>query len=461
MAMNTRGCGMKVCVIGTGYVGLTTGACLAFIGHDVTCVDLDSEKVELLRMGRSPIYEPHLEELLALAASRLTFTTDYAQGVSGAEVVFVAVQTPSQPDGSPDLRYVQTAAEGIGRVIDGFTVVVNKSTVPIGSGNWVEAILRESFQQHHGRRPDGDFAVASNPEFLREGSAIYDSLYPDRVVVGSDNPRSLETLNRLYRPLLDQSFTPPTFLNRPEGVGAVPLISTDLASAELIKYAANAFLALKISYINEIGQLANKVGADIIQVARGTGLDSRIGPRFLEPGVGWGGSCFGKDTAALIATAADYNLPMPIVEAARQVNRRQRDLVVENLLAELRILKGRRIGLLGLAFKPNTDDLRDAPTLDIARRLIDHGGRVRLHDPVAMHRCRREQPDLAPFLCDTFEEVFTDSDAVVLLTAWSQYLELDWSKYAGLMSTPIVLDGRHVLDPNRMAAAGYRYLSLA
>jgi UDPglucose 6-dehydrogenase len=450
---------MRVCVIGTGYVGLTTGVCLAYLGHDVTCVDIDEAKVELLRSGKSPIYEPYLEDLLALAEPHLSYTTDYAEGVLGADVVFVAVQTPSLPDGGPDLRYLQAAAETIGRTLDGFTVVVNKSTVPIGSGNWVDAIIRDAFEERHGRKPDGDFAVASNPEFLREGSAIGDTLYPDRVVVGSDDPRSLDALNRLYRPILDQSFTPPTFLPRPDDVSAVPLVSTDLASAELIKYAANAFLALKISYINEIGQLASRVGADIEQVARGTGLDARIGSRFLQPGIGWGGSCFGKDTSALIATADDYRLEMPIVEAAVRVNRRQRDLVVEKLLAELRILKGRTVSVLGLTFKPHTDDLRDAPAIDIVRRLVAHGARVRLHDPVGMDQCRRQHPDLAPFLCEQLDEVFDGSDAVVLTTEWPQYLQLEWGKYAGLTRNPLVLDGRHALDPKRIREAGFRYLS--
>jgi UDPglucose 6-dehydrogenase len=452
---------MKVCVIGTGYVGLTTGACLAFLGHDVTCVDVDEEKVELLRSGRSPIYEPYLDELLALAEPRLRFTTEYAEGVPGAEVVFVAVQTPSQADGSPDLQYLQAAAETIGRTIDGFTVVVNKSTVPIGSGSWVEAIVSDAFEERHGRKPVDDFAVASNPEFLREGSAIGDTLYPDRVVVGSDDPRSLEALNWLYRPVLDQAFIPPTFLPRPDDLGAVPLVSTDLASAELIKYAANAFLALKISYINEIGELASKVGADIMQVARGTGLDSRIGSRFLQPGIGWGGSCFGKDTSALIATAGDYGMAMPMVEAARHVNLRQRSLVVERLLGELRILKGRRIAILGLTFKPNTDDLRDSPSIDIARRLVDHGAWVRLHDPVGVDQCRRQHPDLAPFLCETLDATFDGTDAVVLMTEWSEYLQLDWGKFAGLTRTPLVFDGRHALDANRVREAGFRYLSTA
>ena len=305
---------MKVCVVGTGYVGLTTGVSLAFLGHDVVCVDLDENKVEMLRAGRSPIYEPHMEALLGEAAERLTFTTEYADAVPDADVVFIAVQTPSLPDGNPDLQYLRSAADSVGRHVGGdFTVVVNKSTVPIGSSNWVDSILREAFERSHGRRPDGEFSVASNPEFLREGVAISDSLYPDRIVVGSDNPRSLDVLNRLYRAVLNQTFTPPTFLPRPAELGAVPMVSTDLASAELIKYAANAFLATKISFINEVGRLAGKVGADITQVARGIGLDARIGPRFLEPGVGWGGSCFGKDTAALITTAEEYHHDMPIV----------------------------------------------------------------------------------------------------------------------------------------------------
>jgi UDPglucose 6-dehydrogenase len=453
---------MKVCVVGTGYVGLTTGVSLAFLGHEVTCVDLDQAKVDMLSAGRCPIYEPGMEDLLAEAAPNLTFTTSYADAVPGADVVFVAVQTPSAADGSPDLRYLRSAAESVAQALDhDFTVVVNKSTVPIGSGNWVDAILRDSFESRENRPEKTEFAVASNPEFLREGNAIADTLYPDRIVIGSDNPRSLEVLNRLYRPIINQTFTPPTFLARPEDVNAVPLVSTDLASAELIKYAANAFLALKISYANEIGQLAAKVGADITEVARGMGLDQRIGSRFLQPGVGWGGSCFGKDTKALIATAAEYNLEMPIVKAARDVNQRQRAIAVERLQDELRILKGRKIGLLGLAFKPNTDDLRDAPALDIANSLIARGARVKLHDPVATDRFRTEQPELAPYLSATIDELFADCDAVVLVTEWAQYLELDWSKFVGLMRTPILLDGRHVLDAERMRRLGYKYIAVA
>jgi UDPglucose 6-dehydrogenase len=348
----------------------------------------------------------------------------------------------------------------VGRHVGGgFTVVVNKSTVPIGSSNWVDSILREAFEDARGRRSDGEFSVASNPEFLREGVAIFDSLYPDRIVVGADNPRALDVLNRLYRGVLNQTFTPPTFLPRPGELGAVPMVSTDLASAELIKYAANAFLATKISFINEVGRLAGKVGADISQVARGIGLDARIGPRFLEPGVGWGGSCFGKDTAALITTAEEYHHDMPIVRAAREVNRQQRLVVVDRLLAELRILKGRKIGILGLAFKEETDDLRDSPAIDIARQLDGRGARVTLHDPVAADRFRIEQPDLAHRLAGTMDEVFDDSDAVVLVTKWAQYLDLDWGKFIGLMRTPVLLDGRHCLERSRLEKLGYRYLT--
>jgi UDPglucose 6-dehydrogenase len=452
---------MKVAIIGTGYVGLTTGVCLAYVGHEVQCLDTDAGKIEALRSGRTPIYEPFLEELLADASPRIRFTTSYAEAIPGADVVFIAVGTPPSPNGGPDLRYLRAAAQSIGEHLDHeFTVVVNKSTVPIGSGNWVDSLMLESFENIRGRRPNGCFSVASNPEFLREGSGLHDSLYPDRVVVGSDNARSLETLYGLYRPILDQTFPAPTYLPRPEELAAVPLIATDLASAELIKYAANAFLALKISYINEIAQLAERVGADINQVAKGIGLDARIGTRFLNAGIGWGGSCFGKDTAALVSTAAEYNLDMPIVTAAREVNRHQRDVVVEKLLGALRILKGRTVGLLGLAFKPNTDDLREAPAIDIAEKLIERGCKVRVHDPVAMERFRREYSRLDVVCCASPEKVAENADAVVLVTEWPQYRDLDWESIAAVMRTPVLLDGRNALDGTRLRRIGFRYMGI-
>jgi UDPglucose 6-dehydrogenase len=311
--------------------------------------------------------------------------------------------------------------------------------VPVGTGDEVERIVRET-------NPSADIVVASNPEFLREGAAIRDFKHPDRIVAGTDDERGRKAIAEIYRPL---------YLNQ------APIMYTGRRTAELIKYAANAFLALKISFVNEIGQLAGKVGANITEVARGIGLDQRIGSRFLQPGVGWGGSCFGKDTKALIATAAEYKLEMPIVQAAREVNDRQRAAAVERLQHELRILKGRKIGLLGIAFKPNTDDLRDSPALDIARLLLARGARVRLHDPVAAERFRREQPELAPYLSETLDGLFDDCDAVVLVTEWAQYLEMDWGKFVGLMRTPIVLDGRHVLDAERMGRLGYRYLAVS
>jgi len=452
---------MKVTILGTGYVGLTTGVCLAYLGHQVTCLDPVDEKIKLLEQGRIPIFEPGLEQLLAEAKENICFTTRYEDAVPGAQVIFIAVGTPSQADGSPDLQFLQSASAGIGNYLDSeFVVIVNKSTVPIGSANWVESLIQSTLEK---RQPAGSgrgFAIASNPEFLREGTALFDTLYPDRIVVGADDSRTLEILYTLYRPILDQSFPQPSFLPRPESLAAVPIVSTDLASAELIKYAANAFLALKISFINEIGSLGERVGADIREVARGIGLDQRIGPRFLQAGLGWGGSCFAKDTAALITTAAEYGLSMPIVNAAREVNQRQRLRVVEKLLQELKILKGRNIGLLGLAFKPNTDDLRDAPAIDIAKRLVQHGCRVRAHDPVGMQRFRKEHPDLTIDLVERPELLFDGADAVLLVTDWQVYGELDWFALKKAMRTPLVIDCRSFLDRKTLAAAGYHLLSV-
>src|SRR5271165_980195 len=453
---------MNIAIIGTGYVGLTTGVCLASIGHSVTCIDTDESKIDALKQGKVPIYEPHLAEVMGESRGNLTFTTSYAESIPEAEVIFIAVGTPSTASGSPNLEYLAQAARAVGQHIGaGFTVVVNKSTVPIGSGNWVGALIRESLEKKHGRKATDEFAVASNPEFLREGSALLDSLYPDRIVLGADHPRALEILYTLYRPIIDQTFSPPRYVPRPESKTAVPLVSTDLASAELIKYAANAFLALKISFINEIGNLAERVGAEITEVARGIGLDSRIGPRFLSAGIGWGGSCFGKDTAAVVATAGEYGMSMPIVEAARTTNQRQRERVVEKLLAELKILKGRTIGLLGLAFKPNTDDLREAPAIDIARRLIERGTKVNVHDPIALERFQKEYPDLAVNCCSSAEQVAEDADAVVLVTEWAEYLLLDWDSLGQRMRQKLVLDGRYALDRDRLAKLGFRYIGMS
>ena len=445
---------MNVTILGTGYVGLTTAAALAYLGHHVTSVDVDAGKIEKLSAGECPIHEPGLPELLQVARPRLRFTTNPADGIPEADVVFITVGTPSRPDGRPDLSQVQAAARAIGTHLGpSFTVIVNKSTVPIGSGNWVDALIREALP----RGAEAPFSVASNPEFLRQGAALADSFFPDRVVVGADDPRALALLTELYQPILSQRFEVPAHLDGPEIRREVPLITTDLASAELIKYAANAFLATKISFINEIAELAEKIGADALMIAKAIGLDERIGTRFLEPGIGWGGSCFGKDTAALAATARDYGLSMSIVEAAREANYGRRARIVEKLQAELKILNGRTIVLLGLAFKPHTDDLRDAPSIDIALRLADRGVRVRAHDPVAIPRAKASHPDLPIAYFDRAEEAVEGADAVVLVTDWPQYRELDWNALGSAMRGRFVLDARNFLDREAVEKAGLHY----
>lgn len=450
----------KVAIMGTGYVGLTTGVALSYLGSDVTCFDVDPEKIKTLQAGHCPIYEPHLAELMALARPRLKFTTDLKQALAQAEIVFIAVGTPSLADGSPNLQYLKSAAESVGAHIEApFVVIVNKSTVPIGSGNWVESLVRDAYRAEN-KAQKSKFVVASNPEFLREGSALADSLYGDRIVVGSDNAQAVQVMRELYSPLMDQSFSAPSFLPRPEGFKTVPFLSTDLQSAELIKYAANAFLALKISFINEIAELSEKVGADITHISKGIGLDSRIGNRFLQSGLGWGGSCFGKDTAALITTGQEYGLSMPITQAAREVNFRQRARVVDLLMSELKILKGKKIGILGLAFKPFTDDLRDAPALDIGRRLMERGAKVVGYDPVAMERAQREWKGSDFVFAKSVEEVFQEADAVCLVTEWPEFSTLDFAKMVPQMKQSLFIDGRGTLPVAALEATGARLIRL-
>jgi UDPglucose 6-dehydrogenase len=452
---------MKVGVIGTGYVGLTTGLCLAHLGHRVSCLDVDAEKINVLRSGLLPIHEPHLAQLLSLCSVNIEFTTDPSEALVDAEVTFICVGTPSLSDGNPDLQFVKAASEQIGKHIGNqFMVVVNKSTVPVGCANWVEEMVREAYEADHNRKANGLFAIASNPEFLREGSALYDSLYPDRVVIGSDHPNALEVLQSLYRPIIQQDFPAPDFLPRPDDMKSVPVVTTNLTSAELVKYAANAFLSVKISFANEIAQLAERVGADIRHVVQGIGLDSRIGHRFLQAGLGWGGSCFGKDTAALLATAREYGTNLPIVHAARVVNAAQREHVIATLLSELKILKGRTIGMLGLAFKPNTDDLRDAPAIDIAKRLIERGARVRAHDPVALRKARADYGEVGIQFCQHPESVADEADALILVTEWPQYRNLRWKELASAMRFALIFDGRNFLDRRNLESAGFRYIGV-
>ncbi|MDQ3926652.1 MAG: UDP-glucose/GDP-mannose dehydrogenase family protein [Actinomycetota bacterium] len=450
----------NVGVVGAGYVGLVTGACLAHVGHRVTLVDRDAERIEQLEGGRVPFFEPDLEELLARNRKCLSFATEFSEVVREADVVFIAVDTPQGDDGSADLSSVGTVARGIGRALSEASpearrerplVVVNKSTVPVGSGDYVSMLIQEGAAE--GENDGIDYRVVSNPEFLREGSAVYDSLFPDRIVLGADERDALDTMRALYEPIIEQSF--PTRTD-PRPKDAVPFVTTDLVSAEMIKYAANAFLATKISFINEISGICELVGADVGNVAHGMGLDERIGSRFLSAGIGWGGSCFPKDVAALRAIAREYDHEAVLLDAAVAVNERQRKQVIAKLQKDLRTLKGKRIALLGLAFKPNTDDLREAPSLKIASALDRHGARAVGYDPVA----GKKAAGLLPSLEVVFDpyEALSGAHAAVLVTEWDEFRELDLEWAASLMKKPpLLVDGRNALDPRDVNAAGIRY----
>jgi len=477
---------LEVCVVGTGYVGLVTGTCLAYLGRSVVCVDIDERKIQMLRDGQPPIYEPGLEQLMAAGQQRghLNFSTDLDASVKQAEIIFIAVGTPPLPSGRADLTAVETVARNIGRALDCSRrrVIVNKSTVPIGSGNWVEMIVKEGLSDNpiyqarlsslaseqpqpepgNSRRPPGlkaedVFLVASNPEFLREGSAITDTLYPDRIVVGASDPQATERLRALYEPIIEQTFSPPPLTPRPAGFTAVPVVTTDLASAEMIKYAANAFLATKISFANEMANICERVGADIKEVVRGVGLDTRIGPRFLNAGVGWGGSCFGKDVSALIDIAHEYSFEPLLLRSTVEVNRRQRQVAVQKLQETLKIIKGKTIGLLGLAFKPETDDLRDAPALTIARQLIEMGAHVKAYDPIANDACRRQYPDLKIQYARNVVELAEDCDAIVVVTEWEEFQQLDLNQLTEVMRSKVVIDGRNLLDREAVRKASFKY----
>jgi UDPglucose 6-dehydrogenase len=466
---------MKVAVIGAGYVGLVTAACLAELGSSIVCVENDPAKLAILHAGELPIYEEGLSDLVArnVATGSLCFTADLASAVKTAEVVFLCVGTPPGPGGQPDLSQIETAATAIGQALDGrYRIIVTKSTVPVGSGDWVSMLVREAYCTRVGVRqpaavgggsvltepedlPLPQFDVVSNPEFLREGSAIQDMLFPDRIVLGSASRGALDRMRDLYRPLLEQTF--PWGWPRPRR-GPVPLVETDLASAEMIKYAANAFLATKISFINEIANICERTGADVRSVARGIGLDHRIGEAFLQAGIGWGGSCFPKDVAALTAMAADYGYEACLLRAVRQVNARQRLLVVQKLQERLKILKGKTVGLLGLAFKPGTDDLRDAPALSLAQRLLELGAKVRAYDPHA--GARAPEALSALIVVPDIQHLAQDADALVLVTDWPEFSALPFGELARRMRSPLIVDGRNSLDHEAVMEGGLEYIGI-
>ncbi|MCF8476229.1 MAG: UDP-glucose/GDP-mannose dehydrogenase family protein [Pseudolabrys sp.] len=431
---------MRVAMIGSGYVGLVSGACFADFGHEVTCVDKDKAKIDALKGGAVPIYEPGLTELVAanVKAGRLKFTTDLPAAVKDADSVFIAVGTPSRRgDGHADLSYVFAVARGIAGALDGFTVVVTKSTVPVGTGDEVERIIAET-------RPGADCAVVSNPEFLREGAAIRDFKHPDRIVVGTDNARAREVMTELYRPL---------YLNRS------PVLFTDRRTAELIKYAANAFLATKITFINEIADLAEKVGADVQEIARGIGLDNRIGSKFLHAGPGYGGSCFPKDTLALIKTGQDHGAPLRIVEAVAAVNDTRKRAMARKVQTALGgDMRGKTIAVLGLTFKPNTDDMRDAPSIPLITALQDMGATVRAYDPVGMEQAKTYLNQVT-FSGDAYD-CAEGASALVIVTEWEQFRALDFARLKGVMERPVLVDLRNIYRADEMARHGFVYESI-
>ena len=428
---------MNISVIGVGYVGLVTGACFAEFGVNVTCGDKDGQKIESLKKGRIPIYEPGLEELVRknLKEGRLHFTTDISECVKDCLVIFIAVGTPQGDDGGADLTYVKEVARTIGENMDGYKVIVTKSTVPVGTGKLIAEIIRKH------QTSSCDFDVASNPEFLREGSAVEDFMRPNRVVIGAESPQAIAILKDLYRPLY---------------LIETPFVITNVETAEMIKYASNAFLATKISFINEMANLCEKVGADVHVVAKGMGLDRRIGPKFLHPGPGFGGSCFPKDTMALAKMARDKGMRFEIVEAVINVNKRQRALMVEKIKRTLKDLKGKTIAVWGLTFKPNTDDMRDAPSIDIVRGLLKEGARIRVFDPAGMEEARKIFKDTVEYGEDMYR-ILEGADGLVILTEWNQFRNPDLKRLKALLKEPVVIDLRNVYDPEKMKALGFTY----
>src|SRR5580692_8117144 len=431
---------MRIAMIGTGYVGLVSGACFADFGHQVTCVDKDGDKIAGLRRGEIPIFEPGLDALVAsnVKAGRLDFTTDLAAPVASADAVFIAVGTPSRRgDGHADLSYVHAAAREIATALQGFTVVITKSTVPVGTGDEVERLIHEA-------NPSADVVVASNPEFLREGAAIRDFKFPDRIVVGTSDERGRKVLGDIYRPL---------------SLSQAPLMFTGRRTAELIKYAANAFLATKITFINEIADLAERAGADIQEVARGIGLDNRIGGKFLHAGPGFGGSCFPKDTRALLKTAQDYGVPLRIVETVSAVNEQRKRAMARKVVTALDgSVRGKTVAVLGLTFKPNTDDTRDSPAIPLITALQDLGATVRAYDPAGMEQAKPQLPHT--HYCDSAYTAAEGAHAIVIATEWEQFRALDLARLKSTMALPVIVDLRNIYRIDEMKRAQFRYVAV-
>ena len=450
---------MQISIVGTGYVGLTTAVLLSRLGHDVIGVDKDQAKLDLMRSGKSPIHEYGLDELLALIGQDLTFTDDLTGSVTDSEVIIIAVGTPPKKTGEADTTAVEAAAL---EVADGLAsgkryVLVVKSTVPIGTNKRVAYLVNKRLRE---RGVDATVTYASNPEFLREGKALYDSFYPERVLIGAHDDETQEILIRMYKPLLEQTFSAPSFLPRPDGYKLPRVVITDPTSAELSKYSCNAFLAVKISFMNEMAGLCEKVGADVTQVAKVMGLDHRIGPHFLNAGLGWGGSCLPKDTSALKAVADEYSYELPLISASRVVNDRQLGMIAEKLQSALKVLRGQTIGVLGMAFKPDTDDVRMSASISLVQLLLERGANLRIHDPIAGPNAVRE---LANNEVEAFEDVYAMAeglDAIVLATEWGDYQSLDLERLASAMAQPVLVDARNFFRPEDAEKAGLNYMGV-
>jgi UDPglucose 6-dehydrogenase len=449
---------ISICVIGSGYVGLVASVCFAEMGHQVTCVDNDEAKIKTLREGGVPIFEHHLPELLAKHLNqRVEFTNDLSGSVERSEAIFIAVGTPQGETGAADLSYVEAVVSEIARTIDGYKVIVEKSTVPVYTNEWIRRVLHR-----HGVSP-ASFDVVSNPEFLREGSAIIDFLHPDRIVVGANSERSADVLRRIYEPLTSGTYyAHPDALPGPcNAFNPARLLVTSAQSSEIIKHASNAFLALKISFINAVARMAEKVDADIEEIAAGIGLDSRIGPKFLRAGLGYGGSCFPKDVAAFHCVAEQEGVNFDLLHEVRKINESQKDLFVDKVRAVLWTLRGKQLAALGLAFKGDTDDIRESPAIDVIRDLLEAGASVTAYDPAAMGRAREVLPSSTKlrYASDTFEAV-QDADAVLILTDWKEFAELDLEKLNEAVRFPIVIDGRNLYKPQKMLEHGFTYVSV-
>jgi len=446
---------MQVTIIGSGYVGLTTGVALAYLGHQVTLVDKNQVVIGSLVNGVNTIYEYGMDMLMQKARHNITFTTSFA-GIGSSRVILIAVGTPSKSSGDADLGFVESAATQIAEQLNGtnYPVIVDKSTVPPGTASRVRTLVNNILLSR-GLHPWVN--VASNPEFLREGTAFLDALYPDRIVIGAEEQSTTELLIELNKPIIEQDFVAPASLPRPKGYAGPVLFSTNPLNAELIKYASNAFLSMKISFINEFAGLAELLNADIIDIAHGMGLDSRIGDKFLQAGVGWGGSCFGKDARAILYTAQKYGYSLPLVQATIEVNDRQKKLVTSKICSALKTVPGSTIGIMGLAFKPETDDIRETPATGLIFELLDLGAFIKVYDPMAMENYQKQYPDLPVEYAADLENLAAGCDALVLLTEWGQFKDADWSALRQLMKKNIFIDGRNLLDPRVMNELGFVY----